>query len=37
MPGPQLVFFAGWLAAAFLGGALLVYGWQRWLEKRGPR
>jgi hypothetical protein len=33
MPASQLVFFAGWLAVALLGGALLVYVWQRLVKR----
>ena len=29
----QLIFFAVWLAVALLGGALLVFVWQRLLAK----
>jgi hypothetical protein len=31
MPLSQMIFFAVWLAAALLGGALLVFVWQRLL------
>lgn len=33
MPLSQIVFFAGWLAASLLGGALILYVWQRLLAK----
>jgi len=29
MPFSELVFFAGWLVAALIGGALLVLVWER--------
>jgi hypothetical protein len=33
MQASQLGFFAGWVAAALIGGALLAFGWQRlWLS-----
>jgi hypothetical protein len=35
MPISQLVFFAGWLVAALVGGAALVYAWMRWLDRSG--
>lgn len=31
MPVSQTIFFAVWLAVALLGGALLVFAWQRLL------
>jgi hypothetical protein len=34
MPVSQLIFFAGWLAAAMLGGVLVVFVWQRILSRR---
>ncbi len=36
MPVSQLVFFAGWLAAAVLGAVLLLVVWRRLAAKRGP-
>lgn len=33
MPVSQLIFFAVWLAVALLGGALLVFAWQRLLAR----
>jgi hypothetical protein len=35
MPISQLVFFAGWLVAALIGGAALVYVWTRWTGRSG--
>jgi hypothetical protein len=35
MPISQLVFFAGWLVAALMGGVGLVYVWTRWLDRSG--
>ena len=29
MPLGRMIFFAIWLALALLGGALIVWGWQR--------
>ena len=29
MATSQLIFFVGWLAAALIGAALLVYAWRR--------
>jgi hypothetical protein len=29
MPLSQLIFFVGWLAAALIGGALLVFVWEQ--------
>jgi len=37
MPFSQLMFFAGWLAAALLGGALVVLAWERLRAKRRRR
>jgi hypothetical protein len=37
MPVSQLVFFAGWLVVALLGGALLCYVWPRLCAKLGLR
>ncbi len=37
MPVSQLVFFGGWLAAAMLGGALIVFVWQRLLDAHQRR
>ena len=37
MPVSQLVFFAGWLVVALLGGALLCYAWPRLCAKLGLR
>jgi hypothetical protein len=34
MPVSQMIFFAVWLAVALLGGALLVFAWQRLLARR---
>jgi hypothetical protein len=37
MPLSQLVFFAGWLVVALLGGALLAYLWPRLFAKLDRR
>ena len=37
MPVSLLVFFAGWLVVALLGGALLYYTWPRLCAKLGLR
>ena len=37
MPVSQLVFFAGWLVVALLGGALLYYNWSSLCAKLGLR
>jgi hypothetical protein len=37
MPGSQLVFFAGWVVVALLGGALLYYIWPWLCAKLGLR
>jgi hypothetical protein len=37
MPVSQLVFFAGWLVVALLGGALLYYNWSWLCAKLGLR
>ena len=33
MPVSQMIFFAVWLAVALLGGALLLFAWQRLLAR----
>jgi hypothetical protein len=37
MPVSLLMFFAGWLVVALLGGALLYYIWPRLCAKLGLR
>jgi hypothetical protein len=37
MAHSQLLFFAGWLAAALLGGALVLVAWQWLLTRYGPK
>ncbi len=37
MPVWQLVFFAGWLVVALIGGALLYYNWSWLCTKIGLR
>jgi|1185.fasta_scaffold1390929_1 hypothetical protein len=37
MPVWQLVFFAGWLVVALIGGALLYYNWSWLCAKIGLR
>ncbi len=37
MPVSQLVFFAGWLVIALIGGVLLYYNWSWLCAKIGLR
>jgi len=36
MPIGQFIFFAVWLAAAMLGGAMLVFVWERLRARHAP-
>jgi len=36
MPIGQFIFFAVWLAAAMLGGAMLVFVWERLRARHTP-